>query len=45
MLQNRAARAVVDVNFEDADNDVLLSNLGWFSIQNMINLDMGKHLK
>ena len=41
MLQNRLGSVVADVKFGDADHDVLLDDLGWLSVRNMIKLDMG----
>ena len=39
-LQNRAARIVRGVKFEEADHNQLLRSLGWLSIRQLINYDI-----
>ena len=40
-LQNKAARSIAKVKYEDADHHKLLGQFGWLSVQNVIKLDMG----
>ena len=37
-LQNKAART--RVRYEEADHNILLTNFGWLSVRNLIQLDM-----
>ena len=40
-LQNKAARTIARVRYEEADHNILLANFGWLSVRNIIKLDMG----
>ena len=40
-LQNRAARSIVKVKYEDADHLQLLLKFGWFSVSNLFPYEMG----
>ena len=40
-LQNKAARPIAKVKYEDADHHKLLWQFGWLSVRNLIKLDMG----
>ena len=40
-LQNRAARSIAKVKYEDADHLQLLLKLGWLSVRNVISYKMG----
>ena len=40
-LQNKAARTIARVRYEEADHNTLLANFGWLSVRNLIKLDMG----
>ena len=40
-LQNKAARTITRVRYEEADHNILLANFGWLSVRNLIKLDMG----
>ena len=40
-LQNKAARTIAKVKFNDADHPRLLRDLGWLDVRNLIELDMG----
>ena len=40
-LQNKAARTIARVRYEEADHNILLANFGWLSVRNLIKLDMG----
>ena len=40
-LQNKAARSIAKVKYEDADHHKLLGQFGWLSVRNLIRLDMG----
>ena len=40
-LQNKAARSIAKVKYEDADHHNLLGQFGWLSVLNLIRLDMG----
>ena len=41
MLQNRIARIVTGTSYDSADHPLLLKELGWLSIRNLITLDLG----
>ena len=41
LLQNRAARVITKVKYEDADHLKLVCQLGWLTIRNLIKLDLG----
>ena len=41
LLQNRAARVITKVKYEDADHLKLICQLGWLTIRNLIKLDLG----
>ena len=40
-LQNKAARTIARVRYEEADHNILLANFGWLSVRNLIKLDIG----
>ena len=40
-LQNKAARSIAKVKYDNADHCKLLGQFGRLSIQNLIKLDMG----
>ena len=40
-LQNKAARTIARVRYEEADHNTLLANFGWLSVRNLINLICG----
>ena len=40
-LQNKAARSIAKVKYEDADHHKVLGQFGWLSVRNLISLDMG----
>ena len=40
-LQNKAARTIARVRYDEADHNTLLANFGWLSVRNLIKLDMG----
>ena len=40
-LQNKAARSIAKVKYEDADHHKLLGEFDWFSVRNLVRLDMG----
>ena len=40
-LQNRAARSIAKVKYEDADHLQLLLKFGWLSVRNFISCEMG----
>ena len=40
-LQNKLARSIAKVKYEDADYHKLLGKFGWLSVRNLIRLDMG----
>ena len=40
-MQNRAARVITKVKYEDADHLKLICRLGWLTIRNLIKLDLG----
>ena len=40
-LQNRAARSIANVTYEDADHLQLLLKFGWLSVHNLISYEMG----
>ena len=44
VLQNRAARAIKNVKYEIADHKLLLNELGWLNIRNLIKLDLGSFI-
>ena len=39
-MQNRAARIITDISYEDADHPSILYRLGWLSIRHLIVLDL-----
>ena len=39
--QNKAARAIAKVRYDEANHSKLLTDFGWLSIRNLIKLDMG----
>ena len=39
-MQNRAARIITCINYEDADQPSILYRLGWISIKHLIVLDL-----
>ena len=39
-IQNRAARIVANVKYEDADHDELLQTLEWLSVRQLIKFDL-----
>ena len=39
-LQNKAARTIARVRYEEADHNISLTNFGWLSVRNLIQLDM-----
>ena len=40
-LQNKAARAIAKVRYDEANHSKLLTDFGWLSVRNLIKLDMG----
>ena len=40
-LQNKAARTISRVRYEEADHNILLGNFAWLSVRNLIKLDVG----
>ena len=40
-LQNKAARTIAKVRYDEASHSKLLTDFGWFSVRNLIKLDMG----
>ena len=40
-LQNRAARTIAKVRYDEANRSELLTDFGWLSVINLITLDMG----
>ena len=40
-LQNKAAKTIAKVKFNDADHPRLLRVLGWLDVRNLLELDMG----
>ena len=40
-LQNKAARTIARVRYEEADHNILSANFGWLSVRNLIKLNMG----
>ena len=40
-LQNKAARTIAKVRYDEADHGKLLTDFGWLSVENLIKLDMG----
>ena len=40
ILQNRAARVVTETKYGSIEPDVLLKNLGWLNVQQLIDLDI-----
>ena len=40
-LQNKAARAIAKVRYDEANHGKLLTDFGWLSVRNLIKLDMG----
>ena len=41
VLQNRAARTIARLKYEDADHEKLLTDFGWLSVRNLIAYDLG----
>ena len=41
VLQNKVARIITKVKYEDADHLRLICQLGWLTVRNLIRLDMG----
>ena len=35
-LQNRAARVITGINYEEADHDLLLASLGWMNVKQLV---------
>ena len=40
-LQNKAARTVTKMHYDEANHSKLLTDFGWLSVRNLIKLDMG----
>ena len=40
-LQNKVARTIARVRYEEADHNIFLDNFDWLSVRNLIKLDMG----
>ena len=40
-LQNKAARAIAKLRYDEANHSKLLTDFGWLSVRNLIKLDMG----
>ena len=40
-LQNKAARAIAKVRYDEANHSKLLTDFCWLSVRNLIKLDMG----
>ena len=40
-LQNKEARTIAKVTFNDADHSKLLRDLGWLDVRNLLELDRG----
>ena len=40
-LQNKAARTIAKVHYDEANHSKLLTDFGWLSVRNLIKLDMG----
>ena len=40
-LQNRAARSIAKVKYEDADHLQLLLKFGWLSVRSLVSYEMG----
>ena len=40
-LQNKAARPIDKVRYDEANQSKLLTDFGWLSVRNLIKLDMG----
>ena len=38
-LQNKAARTIAKLQYDEANHDELLTEFGWFSVRNLISLD------
>ena len=38
-LQNRAARVVTGIKYEEADHDLLLASLGWMNVKHLVYYD------
>ena len=43
LLQNKAAKVITKMKYEDADLLKLICQLGWLTIRNLIKLDLGIH--
>ena len=41
VLQNRAARTIARLKYEDADHEKLLIDFGWLNVRNLIAYDLG----
>ena len=41
VLQNRAARTIARLKYEDADHEKLLIDFGWHNVRNLIAYDLG----
>ena len=41
ILQNKAARIIAKVRYDEANHSKLLTDFGWLSVRNLIKLDMG----
>ena len=41
VLQNRAARTIAKLKYEDADHEILLIDFGWLNVRNLIAYDLG----
>ena len=39
ILQNRAARVVTGIKYEEADHDLLLASLGWMNVKQLVYYD------
>ena len=40
-LQNKAARNIAKVRYDEANHRKLLTDFGWLSVRNLIKLDLG----
>ena len=41
VFQNKAARTIAEVKYENADHPRLICQLGWLIVRNLIRLDLG----
>ena len=40
-LQNKAARTIANVKYDDANHHEVMTGFGWLTVWNLIKLDMG----